>query len=103
MIPRHLSGPLLAALTDTPVVFLHGARQVGKSTLAKHLAATEHRARYLTLDDAASLAAARHDPAGFLAGIHGPIVIDEVQRVPELFLAIKTEVDREPQPGRLLL
>jgi hypothetical protein len=101
--PRHLSAPLLAALADTPVVLLHGPRQAGKSTLAKHLASTTHPSRYLTLDDASVLSAARADPAGFLAALEGQVVLDEVQRAPELFLAIKAEVDRSPQPGRFLL
>jgi hypothetical protein len=103
MIRRFASAPLLAALKDSPVVLLHGARQSGKSTLVRHLAGAGHPSRYLTLDDAVVLAAARQDPAGFLAGIHGPVVIDEVQRAPELFLAIKAEVDRARKPGRFLL
>lgn len=103
MIPRHLSAAVLEALGDTPVVLLHGARQTGKTTLAKHLASGEHPRRYLTLDDVSVLSAAGQDPAGFLAGLEGPIVLDEVQRAPELFLAIKSEVDRSPAPGRFLL
>ena len=58
MIPRFVSGPLLAALRDTPVVLLHGARQTGKSTLVQHIAATHHPSRYITLDDPVILAAA---------------------------------------------
>jgi predicted AAA+ superfamily ATPase len=94
---------LLAALTDTPVVLLHGARQAGKSTLAQEIASGPHPARYLTLDDAAVLAAAKSDPAGFVAGLDDPVVIDEVQRAPELFIPIKAAVDRNRQPGRFLL
>jgi uncharacterized protein len=103
MVRRFIEGRLLAALQDTPAVFLHGARQVGKSTLVRHLAETRHPGRYLTLDDLAVMAAARQDPAGFLAGTPGPVVLDEVQRAPELFLAIKAEIDRERRPGRFLL
>lgn len=103
MIRRHLTSRLLAALRDTPVVFLQGARQTGKSTLAQALAEEGHDADYLTLDDAAVLAAAEHDPAGFVDGLDGPVIIDEVQRVPELFLAIKKAVDRKRAPGRFLL
>ncbi|HYW42783.1 MAG TPA: ATP-binding protein [Bryobacteraceae bacterium] len=103
MTRRFLSQPLLAALQDTPVVLLHGARQTGKSTLVRNVAETDHPSRYLTLDDAVLLAAAQGDPAGFLGGIEGPVVIDEVQRAPELFVAIKAEVDRNRQPGRFLL
>lgn len=103
MFKRHIQARLLEALADTPVVLLIGARQTGKSTLVRHLAENVYPARYLTLDDATTLAAARHDPTGFLAGPDGPVIIDEVQRAPELFLAIKSSVDRRRQPGRFLL
>jgi hypothetical protein len=94
---------LLAALGDRPAVLLHGARQTGKSTLAAALSATEHTARYLTLDDAAVLAAARTDPTGFIDGLTGSVVLDEIQRAPELLLPIKASVDRDRRPGRFLL
>lgn len=101
MTPRHLESRLHAALADTPVVLLHGARQSGKSTLAHALDAG--RRRYLTLDDHTVLAAAVADPAGFIAGLDGPVVLDEVQRAPALFPAIKAAVDRRRTPGRFLL
>lgn len=94
---------VLAALADTPVVLLHGARQAGKSTLAQVIAADAHPARYLTLDDPATFTAAKGDAAGFILGLEGKVVIDEVQRAPELFVAIKAAVDRGRQPGRFLL
>jgi len=103
MIRRNITPLLLEALADTPVVMLIGARQTGKSTLVRWLASGDHPARYLTFDDAVVLSAARHDPAGFLAGLEGPVVLDEVQKVPDLFLAIKAEVDRHRRPGRFLL
>ncbi|MFQ5851848.1 MAG: ATP-binding protein [Candidatus Binatia bacterium] len=103
MIRRHISDAVLKALADNPVVLLHGARQTGKSTLAQWIATEEHPARYLTLDDAGVLAAAQGDPAGFLAGLETPVVLDEVQRAPELFLALKASVDRDRRPGRFLL
>lgn len=103
MIQRHIVPSLLDALADTPVVLLHGARQTGKSTLAQWIAEEKHPARYLTLDDAAVLAAARGDPAGFISGLSEPVVLDEVQRAPELFMAIKASVDRNRKPGRFLL
>ncbi len=103
MIPRHLAARLLEALADTPVVFLAGARQTGKSTLARSVAGGPHRARYLSFDDPAALDAARRDPAGFVAGLDGPVVLDEVQRAPGLFPAIKAAVDADRQPGRFLL
>lgn len=106
MYDRHITPLLLEALADTPVVLLNGARQAGKSTLAQSLREATPR-RYLTLDDHTTLAAARSDPAGFIAALGGPVVIDEIQRAPDLFLAIKAAVDRErgsPQSaGRFLL
>jgi len=104
MIHRNVTEVLLSALQDSPVVFLSGARQTGKSTLAKWLTDTHYPARYITLDDATVLAAARADPTGFIAGLDGPVVLDEVQRAPELFLAaIKAAVDRDRRPGQFLL
>lgn len=103
MFQRNITSRLLAALADTPVVLLNGARQTGKSTLVRMLPAEQHPAQYLTLDDAGVLSAAKADPAGFLAGLSGPIILDEVQRVPELFPAIKVQVDQDRRPGRFLL
>lgn len=102
MYIRHVLPLLNEALADTPVVLLNGARQTGKSTLAQSLA-TQNDRRYFTLDDHATLAAAKGDPDGFIAGLSGPVTLDEVQRVPELFLAIKAAVDRDRTPGRFLL
>ena len=99
MLQRNITPHILEALADTPVVMLTGARQTGKSTLVRWLAAREHPARYLNFDDTAVLSAARHDPAGFLSGLEGPVILDEVQRVPDLFLAIKADVDRHRRPG----
>jgi uncharacterized protein len=103
MYPRNIAPRLLEALSDTPVVLLHGARQTGKSTLARHLAETAHPARYLTLDDAVTLSAAAADPQGFIDGLDGAVVLDEVQRAPGLSVAIKRAVDRDRRPGRFLL
>src|SRR3990167_139751 len=104
MYLRHIAPLLADALADTPVVLINGARQSGKSTLVQSQAASEGAPRqYLTLDDTAVLSAARSDPAGFVNGLQGAVTLDEVQRVPELFLAIKAAVDRQRQPGRFLL
>lgn len=102
MLNRHIAPRLDEALADTPVVLLNGARQTGKSTLVQDHAARRGM-RYLTLDDAAVLAAARGDAAGFVQGLAGPVVIDEVQRAPELFVPIKAAVDQRREPGRFLL
>jgi predicted AAA+ superfamily ATPase len=99
---RNISNALLDALADTPVIFLRGARQSGKTTLVKNLA--ENGARnYVTLDSATALAAALRDPVGFLHGLRKPLTLDEVQRAPDLILAIKEDIDRERLPGRYLL
>lgn len=103
MYERNLEPTLLAALSDSPVVFLNGARQTGKSTLVQKIARGPHPARYFTFDDMDVLSAAKRDPQGFLAGLDGPVVLDEVQRVPELALPLKAEVDRNRKPGRFLL
>ncbi len=100
---RNITASLLEALSDSPVVLLHGARQTGKSTLAMYVAKEERSARYITLDDATALAAVKTDPEGFVKGLEGDVVLDEIQRAPELFMAIKGAVDRQREPGRFLL
>jgi len=86
------------------VTLIVGARQSGKSTLVQQIAQTAHPATYRTLDDVDTLAAARRDPTAFVAAAdHAPQVIDEVQRAPELLLAIKANVDRDRRPGRFIL
>src|ERR1700694_2776040 len=100
MYPRWIEQRIREDLSDTRVVLLSGPRQAGKTTLAKKVA--ERGARYLTLDDANTLAAARSDPTGFVRGLDRA-TIDEIQRVPELILAIKQSVDEDPRPGRFLL
>lgn len=95
--------PLVAeALSDTRVVTLNGARQAGKSTLARVTAKAYPGAVIRLLDDPATLRAARDDPAGFVEH-DGLMVIDEVQLAPELFRSIKVAVDTDPRPGQFLL
>lgn len=104
MFARHITSRLLEALAESPVVVLHGPRQSGKSTLVRALAKKEHPAEYITLDKLGMLNAARNDPEGFLANLRDrPVVLDEVQRAPDLLLAIKADVDRDRRPGRFLL
>lgn len=103
MYRRNIIPELAEALSDTPVVFLRGARQVGKSTLAKELLGDIFPAKYVTLDNATLLAAASADPSGFLTGQPRPLIIDEVQRVPDLLVAIKEEIDKKRQPGQFLI
>jgi uncharacterized protein len=103
LFPRYARPLVLEGLADTRIVFVGGARQVGKSTLARQIAKEDHPAAEFSLDDQATREAALADPAGFVAGLNVPAFIDEVQRVPDLLLAIKDVVDRDLTPGRFLL
>lgn len=104
---RILHKTLLEALADTPVVFIRGARQTGKTTLVRQVlesaANAENSRHYISLDSATALAAALEDPTGFLRGLKKPLTIDEAQRAPALMLAIKEDVDRQRRAGRYLL
>ena len=125
--PRHVERGLIEALDDSPVVLIHGPRQCGKTTLAQYactpvvitaggryptvagraiIVGVTHRHRdyaYVTLDDAVARDSARADPAGFVADLPERVILDEIQRAPELFEAIKVAVDRQRAPGRFLL
>lgn len=88
------------ALSDTPVVLIVGPRRAGKTTLVRKMG--EEGRSYITLDDQTVLDAAQSDPAGFIRGLDRAI-IDEIQRAPDLLLAIKKTVDEDYRPGRFLL
>ena len=90
------------ALADTPVVLIVGPRRVGKTTLVKKMGMGKLKLVYLTLDDRTTLNAAQADPMGFIRGLDCAI-IDEIQRAPELLLAIKKSIDDDYRPGRFLL
>jgi predicted AAA+ superfamily ATPase len=98
--PRYIQSRVTAALADTPVVLLSGPRQAGKTTLVRQLARSERR--YLTLDDELTRLAAQEDPVGLIRSLDSA-VIDEIQRAPNLLLAIKKAVDEDRRPGRFLL
>jgi hypothetical protein len=102
MYQRFIEKSLEDALADTRVVLLNGARQTGKSTIARAMA-EERNGQYLTLDDPAVAGLAKSDPVAFIDGAGDFLVIDEIQHAPELFPAIKMSVDRDPRPGRFLL
>jgi predicted AAA+ superfamily ATPase len=102
-IQRHLLPVLIEALAESRVVVLNGARQSGKTTLARQLQA-QRGGTFVTLDDEAILQAALADPAGFVSGFPTPLFVDEVQRGGDALLrAVKAEVDRDPRPGRYVL
>ncbi len=102
LYPRRPESLVVEALADTRVVIVNGARQVGKSTLARLVTRKTPGSGERYLDDPSIRAAAERDPAGFVRH-EGLLLIDEVQRVPDLLLSIKYEVDRDPRPGRYLL
>ena len=127
--PRYVEPRLIEALDDSPVVLIHGPRQCGKTTLVQYtctgrylrlsdgsypglpggarlsLGTTSERRdyAYVSFDDAVARDSAQADPAGFVAELPERVILDEIQRAPELFEAIKVAVDRQRKPGRFLL
>ncbi len=93
MIPRRLREAILAALADTPAVYVAGPRQAGKSTLVMRLAQNDWPADYVTFDEAGMLGAAEANPQSFLRAWEGHLVLDEVQLAPGLFRAFKLLID----------
>lgn len=100
MFERFVERRAEEALADTPVVLIVGPRRAGKTTLVRKMG--EAGRAYITLDDQTVLEAAQSDPAGFIRGLDKAI-IDEIQRAPDLLLAIKKTVDEDYRPGRFLL
>lgn len=100
--PRFAEAGLIEALDDSPVVLVHGPRQCGKTTLAK-LVGERRGYGYITFDDGVARQGAESDPVGFIGGLPTRVILDEVQRVPGLFTALKATVDRRREPGRFLL
>jgi hypothetical protein len=100
MFERFIERRAEEALSDTPVVLIVGPRRAGKTTLVRKMG--QNGRTYITLDDQTALEAAHSDPVGFIRGLDRAI-IDEVQRAPDLLLAIKKTVDEDYRPGRFLL
>jgi len=103
LIPRGIEPELRDILSVSRAAAITGPRQAGKSTLARQLQAAGVVPNYFTLDDEATRNAARADPDGFALSLPRPAVIDEVQRVPSLMLAVKQILDNDPGPGQFLL
>ncbi len=99
---RFLTDKVLSGLKRSPATLLVGARQSGKSFLMK-LIGKELQAHYTTFDNLPTLASAQHDPVGFIRTVPKPVILDEIQRVPELFLPIKEDIDANRVPGRYAL
>jgi len=102
LYPRYLHPRIAEALADSPVVLIHGPRQCGKTTLAKQVG-DEAGFMYLTFDDDVQRSAAKADPVGYVADLPERAVLDEVQRVPELFTSLKAAIDARRVPGRFIL
>jgi uncharacterized protein len=101
-LPRHAASRIAEALADTRIVAVEGPRQAGKSTLCTRIAA-QRAMPAVTLDEVNTRRSALDDPQGFVAGLGDAAFIDELQRAPELVLALKLVVDRDPRPGRFLV
>ena len=124
--PRYIGQRLAEALADSPVVLIQGPRQCGKTTLAQMLCAPASLNRrdalkvsggpspgfltsasrnyaYISFDDDGARTGAEADPMGFVGDLPEKVILDEVQRVPALFTALKMEVDRQRVPGRFVL
>ena len=99
-LAREITPRLEKALHQLPVVVLSGLRQTGKSTLLQNEATLARGHTYRTLDDFATLAAARSNPEALL---EGAAILDEVQQCPELLVALKKSVDEHRKPGRFIL
>lgn len=99
LYPRHLDALVRESLSDTPAVLVNGPRQCGKTTLVRQY---EGEMAYFSLDDPALLAAVQADPLGFVKRLDRAI-IDEVQRAPQLLVALKLAIDSDRRPGRFLL
>ena len=102
MYKRYAKNKIVTALKDTPAIIVVGPRQCGKTTLVKQIMGEDWD--YVTLDDVNQLQFARNDPVGFVRNFTAKhVVIDEVQRVPELILPIKQSIDENRLSGRFLL
>jgi hypothetical protein len=102
LFPRYAEPRLIEALADSPAVLIHGPRQCGKTTLAQ-VVGSRLRYTYISFDDDVARGAAEEDPVGFVADLPARVILDEVQRVPALFAALKLSIDRQRVAGRYLL
>lgn len=99
--PRFLLTKIVEALETSRVVALVGARQTGKTSLARRFETLERP--FVTLDDFGPLSQATADPQGFVRALAPVAIVDEIQRAPKLLLAIKAAVDRSRAKGQFLI
>jgi predicted AAA+ superfamily ATPase len=99
---RNIKKHLLDCVNSSPVVLITGARQTGKTTLVREIGEQEQFS-YVTFDDLFSQGAADADPVGFVKSAEKPVIFDEVQCAPKIFLPIKKDVDETQQSGRYIL
>ncbi len=102
IIPRLVEPRLVEALDDSPAVLIHGPRQSGKTTLAQTVG-RKRGYHYFNLDDDVLRTAAEEDPMGFVGDLPDRAILDEVQRAPGIFTALKSAIDSDRSPGRFLL
>jgi predicted AAA+ superfamily ATPase len=105
LVDRYMRPLIEEGIDDARIVFVAGARQVGKTTLMREIIRPggPRPMRELSLDDTATREAANADPAGFVAGLDGPAFIDEIHRASDLLLELKRAVDNNTVPGRFLI
>lgn len=97
---RHIAIYLKEAAQDTPAIILQGPRQCGKSTASTMV---DSAYQYFTFDDVTTLKSAQSDPKGFVLSLPQYCILDEIQRVPELFTSLKLVIDQKRTPGRFIL
>lgn len=102
LYPRYIKSLLLEALKDSPAVLIHGPRQCGKTTLAQTFGKPK-KYKYISFDDDVMIEAAKADPIGFVKNLPKKVILDEVQKTPRLFSALKREIDKYRIPGRFIL
>lgn len=104
MYKRNIEELVVSALEDTSVIVINGARQTGKSTFCNQIIKDGlFKAQYITFDDQTALSAAQSDPGAFIEGLDNHVVLDEIQRVPELLLSVKKIVDQDRENRRFIL
>ncbi|MYB33877.1 MAG: ATP-binding protein [Gammaproteobacteria bacterium] len=100
-IPRNITAKLQKAAQHFPAILLTGVRQCGKTTLLKHVFPKAH---YVLLEDPDVVYRVGRDPKGFLDNLKHPVILDEIQNIPELFGYIRTRIDANPEiAGQWLL